>query len=54
MNYNEYIDYQTNASRRLIKEIVEGVPTNQSEPQDFSLSDLPLGEYPEDVSYAIP
>ena len=49
MNYNEYIDYQTNASRRLIKEIVEGVPTNQSEPQDLSLSDLPLSNNTEDV-----
>lgn len=54
MSYNENIDFQTNALRSFIKGSVDGVPTDNEEPLDFSLSDLPLGEYPEDVSYAIP
>jgi hypothetical protein len=53
-NYDEDIDYQTNALRSFIQETVEGVPTNNEEPLDFSLSDLPLGENREDVSDAIP
>ena len=54
-DYNEDIEYQTNALRSFIKETVDDVPTNQSEPQDFSLSDLPLSnntEYvPNDIIY---
>ena len=53
-NYDEDIDYQTNALRSFIQETVHGVPTDNAEPLDFSLSDLPLRENREDVSYAIP
>lgn len=53
-NYDEDIDYQTNALRSFIQETVSGVPTNNEEPLDFSLSDLPLRENREDVSDAIP
>ena len=48
-SYDEDIDYQTNTLRSFIQETVEGVPTNQTEPLDFSLSDLPLRENTEDV-----
>lgn len=48
-NYDEDIDYQTNALRSSIQETVKGVPTNNEEPLDFSLSDLPLRENTEDV-----
>lgn len=53
-NYDEDIDYQTNALRSFIQETVSGVPTNNEEPLDFSLSDLPLSEHKGDVSDAIP
>ena len=53
-NYDEDIDYQTNALRSFIQETVDGVPTNNEEPLDFSMSDLPLRENREDVSGAIP
>lgn len=53
-NYDEDIDYQTNALRSFIQETVHGVPTNNAEPLDFSLSDLPLSEHKGDVSDAIP
>ena len=49
MSLKENLDYQTNALRSFIQETVEGVPTNQTEPLDFSLSDLPLRENTEDV-----
>ena len=48
-NYDEDIDYQTNALRSFIQETVSGVPTNNEEPLDFSLSDLPLSNNTEDV-----
>ena len=53
-DYNENIEYQKNALRSFIQETVYGVPTNKVEPPDFSLDDLPLGEFREDVSDAIP
>ena len=53
-NYDEDIDYQTNALRSFIQETVSGVPTDNAEPLDFSMSDLPLSEHKGDVSDAIP
>lgn len=49
-DYDENIDYQTNALRSFIQETVHGVPTDNAEPLDFSMSDLPLRENREDVS----
>ena len=51
-NYDENLDYQTNALRSFIQETVSGVPTNNEEPLDFSLSDLPLRDNTEDVGIA--
>lgn len=48
-DYNENIDYQTNALRSYVQKAVNGVPINNEEPLDFSLSDLPLRENTEDV-----
>ena len=51
-NYDENLDYQTNALRSFIQETVHGVPTDNTEPLDFSLSDLPLRDNTEDVGIA--